>query len=186
MKIRCLLAVCSAVALGGAASSANAQTQKPGLWEINHQINGAAGSQMAEAMAQMKRQMASMPPEQRKMMEDMMAKQGVGMSAGGTTLKVCLTKEMVERNDVASPPQAGCTTSMSPRSGNSMKFSYSCTQPPSSGQGQVTFVSDTAYTMTMAAQTTAMGKTEKMDLSASAKWLGADCGAVKPLGVSKK
>lgn len=186
MKIRCLLAVCSAVALGGAASSANAQTQKPGLWEINHQINGAAGSQMAEAMAQMKRQMASMPPEQRKMMEDMMAKQGVGMGANGATVKVCLTKEMVERNEVASTAQPGCTTGFSPRSGNTMKFSYLCAEPPSTGQGQVTFVSDTAYTMTMTAQTTQKGKTEKMDLSASAKWLSADCGAVKPLGVPKK
>ena len=186
MKIRFLLMACGAVAWGGVASLAHAQTQKPGLWEISHQMKGAAGSQMAEAMAQMKQQMASMPPEQRKMMEDMMAKQGVGMGANGTTVKVCLTKEMVERNDVASPPQDGCTTSMSPRSGNSMKFSYTCTQPPSSGQGQVSFVSDTAYTMTMAAQATVKGKTEKMDMSASAKWLGADCGAVKPLGVPKR
>jgi hypothetical protein len=107
------------------------------------------------------------------------------MGAGGTTVKFCLTKEMAERNEVASPPQSGCTTSFSPRSGNSMKFSYSCAQPPSKGEGQVTFVSDTAYTMTMAAQTMVQGKSEKMDMSASAKWLGADCGAVKPLVVPK-
>ena len=51
-------------------------------------------------MAQMQQQMASMTPEQRKMMQDMMGKQGVGIGAGGPcgmSVKVCMTKEMVER-----------------------------------------------------------------------------------------
>ena len=165
-------------------SAAWAQTMKPGLWEITNQMQGAAGGQMAE----MQKQMASMPPEQRKMMEDMMAKQGMQMgkaSGGGMAVKVCMTKEMVERNEVAQQ-QDGCTHTTSPRSGNTMKFAFVCTKPPSRGDGQVTFVSPEAYTMQMKAVTTVKGKEEAMDMQASGKWLGTDCGNIKPLSAPKK
>jgi hypothetical protein len=170
------------------ASAASAQTMKPGLWEITNQMQGAQGSQAAGAMAEMQKQLASMPPEQRKMMEEMMAKQGVQMGKstnGGMAIKVCMTKEMVERNDVAQQ-QDGCTHTTSPRSGNTMKFAFVCTKPPSRGDGQVTFVSPEAYTMQMKATSSARGKEETMDMQSSGKWLGTDCGNIKPLGAPKK
>ena len=60
-------------------------------------MQGAAGSKADAAMAQMQKQMAAMSPEQRKMVEDMMAKKGMQMGAapgGGMAVKVCLTPEM--------------------------------------------------------------------------------------------
>ncbi|APW41429.1 DUF3617 domain-containing protein [Rhodoferax saidenbachensis] len=165
------------------ATGATAQTMKPGLWEITNQMQGAAGGQMAE----MQKQLASLPPEQRKMMEEMMAKQGVQMGKstnGGMAIKVCMTKEMIERNDVAQQ-QDGCTHTTSPRSGNTMKFAFVCTKPPSRGDGQVTFVSSEAYTMQMKATSSARGKEETMDMQTQGKWLGTDCGSVKPLGGPK-
>ena len=76
----------------GVALSASAQSLKPGLWEISHKTQFGAGA-MSDKMAAMKDQMASLPPDQRKMMEDMMAKQGVSMgAAGGVTVKTCITK----------------------------------------------------------------------------------------------
>lgn len=178
------------VSLGLALSTgaAWAQTMKPGLWEITNQMQGAQGSQTAVAMAEMQKQLASMPPDQRKMMEEMMAKQGVQMgkaTGGGMAVKVCMTKEMVERNEVAQQ-QDGCTHTTSPRSGNTMKFAFVCTKPPSRGDGQVTFVSPEAYSMQMKAMTTVKGKEETMDMQAQGKWLGTDCGNVKPLGAPKK
>ena len=59
---RTLLA-CAALA---AAAATSAQTLKPGLWEITNRMQGAAGSKMDAAMAQMQKQMAAMSPEQRK------------------------------------------------------------------------------------------------------------------------
>ena len=73
-----------------------------------------SGGQMEQGMAQMQQQLATMPPEQRKKMEEMMAKQGVkmGLPGGGMSVKVCMTKEMVERNEM--PAQQGdCTTTSS-------------------------------------------------------------------------
>ncbi|OOG45128.1 DUF3617 domain-containing protein [Polaromonas sp. A23] len=163
-----------------------AQTLKPGLWEINNKMQSGSG-QVEKAMADMQKQMASMPPDQRKMMQDMMAKQGMSMApgAGGMVVKVCMTKESIERNELPSQ-QGDCKTTTTPRMGNTMKMSFVCTQPPSSGEGQVTFVSPEAYTMKMAMKTSVQGKPETMTMDGGGKWLSADCGNIKPMAVPKK
>jgi hypothetical protein len=67
-----------ALALAGALPLAHAQQKlAPGLWETKMTVGD---KDMQAAMAQARAQMANMPPEQRKMMEGMMAKQGVGLS----------------------------------------------------------------------------------------------------------
>lgn len=170
-----------------AALPAQAQSTKPGLWEINSKMGGSA--EMDKAMAQMQQQMANMPPAQRKQMEDMLSKQGMSMGAsagGGISVKVCMTKEMIDRNEIAPPQQGDCKSTASPRIGNTQKISYSCTQPPSSGEGQITFTSNEAYTMKMVTTTTVKGKPEKMTMEGSGKWLSADCGAIKPMAAPKK
>jgi len=166
----------------------SAETLKPGLWEITSQMQGGSSGQMTDAMAQMQKAMAEMSPEQRKMTQDMMAKQGVQMGAasgGGITTKMCMTQEMVERNDIGTQ-QGDCTHTTAPRMGSSMKFSFTCTKPPSRGDGEVSFSGRESYTTKMAMTTTVKGKPEKMDMQGSGKWLGADCGNIKPMGAPKK
>jgi hypothetical protein len=178
--------VLAATALIAASFCASAQSMKPGLWEVNTRTQAASG-QMQKDMAEGQRQMATMPPEQRKMVQDMMAKQGVTMGKGGPGTmgaKVCMTKEMVERNDMPSQ-RNDCKHVNAPRSGNTMKISFTCTNPPSSGEGQITYESPEAYTMNMTMSTVVQGKPEKVNMDASGKWLSADCGAIKPRGVPK-
>lgn len=185
MKFNTPLLAAAALAL---ATGASAQTTKPGLWEITNKMQSSSG-EMEKAMAGMEKQLAGMSPEQRKQMQDMMAKQGVSMgpsAGGGMSVKMCITKEMAERNELPQQQQGDCKTTQSPRSGNTMKFSYVCTQPPSSGEGLMTFNGDTAYTMKMATTTTVKGKPEKMNMDASGKWLSADCGTIKPIALPKK
>ena len=176
-------------ALTCAALGATAQSMKPGLWEINNKMSTSSG-EMEKAMAEAQKQMASMPPEQRKMMADMMAKQGVSMGVGGgagsTAIKMCISKEMAERNEVAAHQQGDCTHTTSPRTGNTMKFSFVCTKPPSSGEGLVTFNGSDAYSMKMDMTSTAKGKPEKMSMDATGKFLSADCGNIKPIAMPKK
>ena len=166
-----------------AATAASAQSLKPGLWEITNLTQGGSGSKMDAAMAQMQKQMAAMTPEQRRAMEDMMAKKGVQIGAapgGGMAVKMCVTPEMAARNEVAPQQRGSCTHTPGPRTGNTQKFSYVCTQPPSHGEGQVTFTSAEAYSMAMKTVTTIKGQEEAMDLQTNGKWLGSDCGTVKP------
>ncbi len=177
-----------ALVLSVCASWAGAQTMKPGVWEISNKMQSDSG-EMEKAMADMNKQMAAMPPEQRKMVQEMMAKQGVGMGAGAgggmsVSVKVCMTKEMVDRNEV--PTQQGdCKQTVSPRSGNSMTMSFVCTKPPSSGEGQVTFNGPESYSTHMTVNTTQQGKPMKMTMDGTGKWLGTDCGSIKPKPIPK-
>ena len=170
--------------IAGAAVPAAAQTLKPGLWEVTNKMQGGSG-QMQNAMSEMQKHMASMPPEQRKMMEQQMAKSGVKMGAGGPaggmSVQVCMTREMVEKNDLPSQ-QGDCKTTSQGRSGNTMKMAFACTNPPSSGDGQVTFNSPESYTSKMNVSTQVDGKPEKISMEGTGKWLAADCGNVKPMG----
>ena len=181
MKLRPLLAI---PLLLGSALAANAQALKPGLWEANSKMKGGLGDHIAA----LQEQMAKMPPEQRKMMQDMMAKQGATLGAAGpgsVSNKVCLTKEMIERNEMPGN-QGDCTSTTSPRVGNTMKTSFTCAKQGASGEGQFTFVSPEAYTVKMSINTTNPGKGEKMEIDGSGKWLATDCGNVKPIVIPNK
>lgn len=176
MRIPALIAACS---LAGAALPLAAQTLKPGLWEIRNKTDSAG---MADAMAQMRQQMAAMSPEQRKQMEAMMAQQGVRMApgAGGAmAIQMCMTKEMVERNEM--PMEDGCRMTQQQRTGNTMKVAFTCARPPSSGEGQVTFTSPEAYSSRMTVRVVDKGRTETTSMETSGRWLRSDCGNVKPV-----
>jgi len=164
------------------AFAAHAQTQAPGLWEHSFTMK-SPGGEMERAQAEMQKQLAAMPPAERKKIEDMMAARGVKMGAQGTTVKFCLTKEQA-----AKPPEprmsGDCTQSEVQRSGSTMKYKFACTKPQQvSGEGQVSYASDKAYTGRSVINTQgAQGMPQQMTMEMAGKWLGADCGDVKPLG----
>lgn len=165
-----------------AAATAQAQSIKPGLWEMSQKMGGHA--QMDEARAQMQQQMAGMSPAQRKQMEDMLARQGMGMPAqgpgGGMTMKLCITPEMAAKQDMPMQGDGECTSTVTSRSANTLKMNFVCKKPPSSGEGTYTFSGDTAYTMKMVMNTTHQGKPHTTTMDGQGKWLATDCGKVKP------
>lgn len=186
--------------------SLNAQAihvdMKPGLWEHSFKMNagslgavtGVQQEQMNTAMEEMKKQLANMPPEQRKMMEDMMAKQGikisdkgidmaaqgVQISKDGTTVKACITQAQIDGGDM---PQANenCEQKITQVSPTVLKASYVCKgEYPSHGEGQIVFQSNKAYTGTMKLTTEINKKAETIEGTQSGKWLSSDCGDIKP------
>jgi hypothetical protein len=177
LAILALVAATSAPAL--------AQSALPGLWAIDTKVGG--NPEMEKAMAQMQAQLAAMPPAQRKQMEAIMGKGGVSMaSSGAMSAKVCLTAEMVERQQMPTQTQGDCTSKVDERTGNTLKFSFSCTNPVSSGQGVYTFDSDKAYTMKMVIKSQENGQARNMTMDAKGQWLSADCGSVKPIALPKQ
>lgn len=166
----------------------SAQNMKPGLWEINNKMQNGNG-QLEQAMAMMHEHMAKMTPEQRQSMHDTMARNGLQMptaGAGGSmSLKMCMTPEMVAGNQIPMQQGGNCTHKRSPVVGNMMKVSFTCSQPQATGEGQVRFISDSAYAMKMHVTTSATGKPEKMNMDATGRWLGADCGDIKPFVMPK-
>ena len=187
MNLREILALVTAAALAVTAASASAQTMKPGLWEIANKMGGSP--EMDQAMAQLQQQMANMPPEQRKMMEDMMAKKGMGMggvSPGGIVVKACITKEMAERNQMPMQHSGDCTNTISEKTSSGMKMKFTCTNPPSSGEGQFSFMGDSAYTMKMKISTAGQGKPQVTTVDGSGRWVSSDCGNITPMAAPKK
>lgn len=175
-----LLRTTALAALALWAATAHAQKITPGLWEHAMTMK-SAGGQMEAGMARMQEQMAKMSPEQRKMMEDMMAKNGVGMGAKPNTIRVCITKEQAAREEV--PQHDGrCKQESMERSGNTMRFKFSCaSDPPSRGEGEYTFTNDKAYTGRTVIDTTVKGKPERMEMNMTGQWVSADCGSVQPV-----
>ena len=114
----------------------SAQNMKPGLWEINNTIKSSDG-QLEQAMAMMQEHIAQMTPEQRKSMEAMMAKNGINMPTAGANgamvVKMCMTREMVARNELPFRQEGNCTSTQSKVTGKTMKISFTCTQPQANG-----------------------------------------------------
>ena len=159
-----------------------AQKLAPGLWEHGMTMK-SAGGEVAAAMAQMQKQMAAMPPEQRKMMQDMMARQGMSVGGSGQTItvKTCLTPEQAARDQVP-PPDGDCRITSQQRSGNTLRVKFECTgEHKGSGEGEYTFVSDKAHKGRTVLTTTVKGKPERMEMDHSGRWLAADCGPIKPV-----
>jgi hypothetical protein len=181
------LGVCLLAAAGFAALPATAQTMKPGLWEITNKMGGSgdSGAKMAAAQEQMQKQMASMSPEQRKQMEKMMAQQGVSMQpgapGGGMSTRVCITKEMAARNEAPAQHQGDCKQESMQKSGNTTKFKFTCSKPPSTGEGEVTMHSPESYSMKMKMSRDVKGKPEQMTMGAQGKFVSSDCGSIKPI-----
>ena len=176
-----LLHVLPTAALALIVVSVSAQTQAPGLWESSMTMK-SGGADMDKAQADMQAQLAAMPPEQRKMAEQMMASRGMSAGGGGhaTTVKVCITKEQA-----AKPAEArmngDCTQSDVQRTADSIRFKFECTKPvASSGTGTWSFASDKAYTGKIVSVAQVNGKAQPTNIEMTGRWLAADCGDVKP------
>ena len=169
----------AAMALAITALPSTAQTQAPGLWEHAFRMK-SAGGEIEKAMAEMKKQLDAMPPDQRQQMEQMMASRGVKMGAQGSSVKFCLTKEQAAR---PAEPRVNdnCTQQVERRSGNTVRFKFECTRPEgSSGEGEMTYLNDKAYTGKTNMTAQIEGKPQEMSMEMTGKWLAADCGDVKP------
>jgi len=156
--------------------SVQAQMLQPGLWEMttsNMQVNGQPLPDLQVMMAQLQ----MMAPDQRAMMEQMLAKQGITVAGKG--IRSCLTQAQVQSNDIPlQDAQSGCTQQITERNGKVWKFQFSC--PKARGAGQAQFLSDREFLTTVSGTFNATGTPQNGSMNTRAVWLGANCGAVKP------
>jgi hypothetical protein len=166
-----------AILLIFAAAHAGAQSMKPGQWELNSKMK-SANVEVDQAMTAALQQLNNLPPAQRQQMEQMMAQNGATMPRlagdGGVVMSACITPEMAARHELPTGQQGQCSSHTQQVSGG-LNVSFSCTNPPSSGQGQVRFRGDTGFTMNMNVTTSARGTPEQMTVETSGHWLGPNC-----------
>ena len=174
--MRRLLLLCLATLLASTAGAQDPVTMKAGLWEIKQHPKLDPKRQAQLDAAQ--KQLASLPPEQRQMMEQMMAQRGVQMNmAGGTiTIKACISEEQAKRGAPPVSDKGNCKQDIQ-RSGNTIHSHFSCTDPASEGDSTVTITGANSYTT----QAHIVHGTETIDVTGDAHWLGTDCGGLKPV-----
>lgn len=181
--------IVSALLLPLFATPALAQGMKPGLWEIKTLKQVMDGkdmtAQMAAAQAQMRQQMASMSPEQRKQLEAMMG--GRGANAGDSSMRICISPEVAKREEPMIDPEGRCKPTRTSRSGNTTSFEFDCTtaQGRSVGKGQST-VSGNSIHSKMNMNTSGQGGTHTMESESQMNYLGPDCQGLAPVGSYKR
>jgi hypothetical protein len=171
-----LLCLALAVAAAGALP---VPPVKPGLWEVRMSVLDADGHEVvAPELAALSR----MPPEARARMAEAMKARGVSMPDANGVTKACLTKELFESGawqQVAS--DTGCTTNFSTQSATTWKWHSSCTTIKSESDGETVFTGGESYRSKTTTTMTVQGNTTTSTRIVQGKWLGADCGDVKPL-----
>ncbi len=173
------LTVAACIALLSASASAEPMTP-PGLWEIRVDKQVIDGqdmtARMAAMQAEMQKHMASMPPEQRKQMEQAMGSRGMG-SGGPNTHRICISPEMAAQDKPVLQGDNRCEPTRTTRSGNKVSFEMNC--PGVVGKGESLINGDTVTTRMDMAITDASGK-HTMQTESRMSFLGSDCKGIKP------
>ncbi|MCF6781118.1 DUF3617 domain-containing protein [Stutzerimonas stutzeri] len=154
---------------------AQAAPIQPGLWEFSSRNVEVDGQEMP-GMNEMLEQLQNLPPEQRKMMEDMLAAQGVQL--GGQGVRICLSEAQVSAEALPFSDQPDCTQEITERSERRWKFSFSC--PEASGQGETRFISEREFVSVMETSYSVGGEQGSSRMESHARWVGEDCGTLKP------
>lgn len=202
MKRAFLLGAVMTLALPAVAESVKVD-MAPGLWENKMQYTGDGAAQMQQmqsaqmetAMAEMKKQFAAMPPEQRKQMEALMEQSGmkiseegmsfennqVSVSADGATVKNCVTQAQIDSDDMGMDDSDDCTSTLTQVSSNRFKSVQVCTgENPSRSEGDIVFSSPKRYSGTGMMTQTVNGQPHKVTVAIDGTWLGSDCGDIQP------
>lgn len=176
MKKHLATTIATAVCL--LAPLAHAQVIRPGLWEVSSNKMQVDGQQLP-GMQEMLERMKSLPPEQRKMMEDMMAKQGV--QVGDKGVRICLTAEQVKADNIPlQHQQGGCKNEFTERSAERWAFRFTC--PEASGEGETRFISDREYVTRITGTHQRSGQAaQQSEMEYVSRWIGEDCGNVPPV-----
>ncbi len=161
-------------AAGVAAQAQTAPPIKPGLWQI-HSEREVNGQKTPDASERMK----NMSPEKRAQIEALMKQHGVAAGAAGMG-QVCYTRETLERSPWADQ-QTDCKVSFSSRSATSWKWHTTCPGSGYGADGEAAFLDPENYTVKSTSVSKIGDKVRNSRTTITAKWLGSDCGGLKPL-----
>lgn len=156
-----------------------------GLWEtqIVHQTMDGRDmtAQMMGAQARMQAAMAHLTPAQRERMPSAML--GAAAPGAGAGMRLCISKEMADRNQPMIDREGHCAPTQVSRHGDSTTFTFDCTREGrhTVGQGKSTFSANTVLNDLDMTVSDAHG-THRMQTESRMTYLGADCHGLPPAG----
>jgi hypothetical protein len=178
MKASLIVSSVAVALVLAATASAQGVQRKPGLWEMQMGGSGTGTPNMEERLAQM-------PPEQRAQAEAYMKQRGMSFGANTMTMRYCLTPQDVkEEKESADAFLKGkgsedCKSKVTERSATGFKFTAVCKEDDGGVremEGRISNLSPEHFDMEMTSHSKAHGERK---FQQKARWLGADCGAVK-------
>ena len=186
--LRLTLLACAALgAQANVMAASQAATIKPGLWQVDSKM-ASPDAATDNAMSMVLQQLGNLPPDQRKQLESMAASRGMAMPTvgadGAVRVTACVTPDMAARKQIPTGQPGDCKSNNTSVAGG-MNVSFTCANPKSSGEGQVRFHGDQAFSMQLAVSTSARGTPEQVNVTSSGKWLGASCPAPATQAVQK-
>lgn len=159
---------------------------KPGLWEIHVTKNVMDGhdqaTQLAARSAQMQQALANLPPDQQARVQAAM-KQNVSSSGN---IRTCITPEIANRNAPVTDPQGRCPPASVQKSGDHMTYAFNCiiNGMSATGKGESTVSSELVTTRSEVTMHASNGTTHVMQSESEMRYIGPDCGDVKPPGAA--
>jgi len=167
-----IAAVALMLPMAAAAADIKPLAVKPGLWEVTV----TSKVQLPEQM------LAQMPPERREQIEATMAARGGQGSAPGV-VKMCLTKDSLSRAlNLGADARQNCERKLFSSSPAKQEVDVECTQPNGKFAGRMTVEALSPESFKGSMQMTREGGMGlmKINVAVSTKYLGPDCGDVKP------
>lgn len=168
-----VLVVVALVELAAVAAGAEGLAMKPGLWErtVTMQMPGAPAMPDLPDLSQL-------PPEQRAQIEQGMR----AMSGKPTITRECVTPEMLKRWEDFSKgdSDASCTRSVREHTPQRVAMSLSCDDGRTTGTMDFAAPTPERLTGNVTMLSRRDGAEHTMKMQLSLRWLGADCGDVKP------
>jgi hypothetical protein len=150
---------------------------KPGLWEMRIKSDAmkAMPKMSPEQMEQMKKMGINMP-----MMDD-----------GGIKTKVCISKEMVERDPTtatATQHHNNCAPKNVIQNGNEYSMDLVCDGPELKGIGKIlgSYNGNDTVRSTYDFKGTSHNRPVNLHSETTGKFLSPDCGDIKPVGIFPK
>nr|BFD59922.1 DUF3617 domain-containing protein [Bdellovibrio sp. CKG001] len=163
-------------ALLTAASSAQAFDIKPGLWEAKMTLT--LDGKVFDPMAEMNKALAQVPAEQRKQMEEMMAKSGSHMPITKDGYRICYTADMLNNPKSVMDATKSCTTKVTTQTAKKISGTFDCPKEDAKGTFEWTAKSDTQYEGVMTGKNS---KGKDTVIRYEGKFVSTDCGKVKPV-----
>jgi hypothetical protein len=177
------------IALAGFAAYAGSLGLKPGLWEVKivkQVVDGRdTTAQMAASQAQLQQAMANLTPEQRAKMQAFMPK-SAGLGGDGN-FQICISPEFAKRDQPVIDKDGHCQPGAVEHNGNTTTYEFTCTSGGSTRRGKGTTVAngDVIESQMDLTTTQSTGQTRTMHSESEMRFVGADCGDVKPADAPK-
>ena len=175
LALRRALALAAVGALAPAFASAQTPPIKPGLWEVRSERQ-VEGRKEGPPPADM---MKNLSPEVRAKIQAQMKANGVAMGSDGAN-RICLDKGSLDAGRWQSRA-TNCKTEYGTRSASSWTWHSTCSAPESTSDGEAVFANAENYTVRTSSTYSFRGEPKTTQMTIKARWVGADCGDLKPL-----